>query len=56
MEITEVQIQVYTPGVMDAGLTSYIFWLGMGLALAAGYAVAFPVNYFLVGKGIRHIH
>jgi len=56
MEATEVLVQVYTPGVMDAGLSSWIFWLGMGLALAAGYAAAFPVNYILVGKGIRHIH
>ncbi len=56
MEATEVLVQVYTPGVMDAGLSSWIFWLGMGFALAAGYAAAYPVNYILVGKGIRHIH
>ena len=56
MEATQVLVQVYTPGVMDAGLSSWIFWLGMGLALAAGYVAAFPVNYILVGKGIRHIH
>jgi hypothetical protein len=56
MELTEVLVQVYTPGVMDAGLNSGIFWLGMGCALVAGYAAAFPVNYILVGKGIRHIH
>ena len=56
MEATEVLVQVYTPGVMDAGLSSWIFWLGMGFALAAGYVAAFPVNYILVGKGIRHIH
>ncbi len=56
MEATEVLVQVYTPGVMDAGLSSWIFWLGMGFALAAGYVAAFPVNYILVGKGIRHVH
>ena len=56
METAEVLIQVYTPGVMDAGLASGVFWLGMGLALIAGYLAAFPVNYFLVGKGIRHVH
>ncbi len=56
MEATEVLVQVYTPGVMDAGLSSWVFWLGMTLALAAGYLAAFPVNYILVGKGIRHIH
>ncbi len=56
MEATEVLVQVYTPGVMDAGLNSWIFWLGMLLALAAGYAAAFPVNYIMIGKGIRHAH
>ncbi len=56
METAEVLVQIYTPGVMDAGLSSVIFWLGMGFALAAGYAAAFPVNYILVGKGIRHVH
>ena len=56
METTEVLVQVYTPGVMEAGLLSWIFWLGMALALVAGYAAAFPVNYVLVGRGIRHIH
>ena len=56
METAEVLVQVYTPGVMDAGLSSGMFWLGMGFALVAGYAAAFPVNYILVGKGIRHVH
>ncbi len=56
MEATEVLVQIYTPGVMEAGLFSWIFWLGMGFALVAGYTAAFPVNYVLVGKGIRHVH
>ena len=56
MEATQVLVQVFTPGVMEAGLLSWIFWLGMGLALVAGYIAAFPVNYILVGKGIRHVH
>ena len=56
METAEVLVQVYTPGVMEAGLGAPIFWLGMLLALTAGFVVAFPVNYILVGKGIRHHH
>ena len=56
MESAEVLIQVYTPGVMTAGLGSWVFWLGMGIALTAGYIAAFPVNYILVGKRVRHIH
>ena len=56
METTEVLVEVYTPGVMQAGLSSGLFWGGMLLALIAGFIAAFPINYVLVGKGIRHIH
>ncbi len=56
METAEVLVEVYTPGVMRAGLSSPIFWGGMLLALTAGFVAAWPVNYWLVGKGIRHIH
>ena len=56
METAEVLVEVYTPGVMEAGLSSPVFWLGMLLALTVGFAAAYPVNYVLVGRGIRHQH
>ena len=56
METAEVLVEVYTPGVMDAGLLSPIFWGGMLLALAAGFIAAYPVNYWLIGKGLKHCH
>jgi len=56
MEATEVLVEVYTPGVMEAGLTSWIFWAGMLLALTAGFIAAYPVNYYLIGIGVRHQH
>ena len=56
METAEVLIEVYTPGVMEAGLLSWVFWGGMLLALTAGFIAAYPVNYYLIGKGIRHQH
>ena len=56
MEATEVLVEVYTPGVMEAGLTSWIFWAGMLLAMIAGFIAAYPINYYLIGKGIRHQH
>ena len=56
METAEVLVQVYTPGVMSSGLLSPVFWGGMLLALSAGFLAAWPVNYWLVGKGIQHIH
>ena len=56
IEATEVLVELNVPGVMSSGLSSPVFWLGMGLALAAGFVAAWPVNYWLVGKGIRHTH
>ena len=56
METAEVLVEVYTPGMMSAGLLSPIFWGGMLLALSAGFVAAWPINYWLVGKGIRHVH
>jgi hypothetical protein len=56
METAEVLVQVYTPGVMHADLSDEIFWLGMLLALAAGFVAAYPVNYFMIKKGQRHLH
>ncbi|KKL05220.1 hypothetical protein LCGC14_2608250 [marine sediment metagenome] len=56
METAQVLVEVYTPGVMSAGLTSPLFWGGMTLALVAGFIAAFPVNYYLVKKGVRHQH
>lgn len=56
METAEVLIEIYTPGVMSSGLTKPIFWLGMLLALTGGFIAAYPVNYILIKKGIKHHH
>jgi len=56
MEAFEVYTQVNIPGVMEAGLTDSLFWLGMSAGLAAGFIAAFPVNYVMIKKGFRHQH
>jgi len=56
MEGVEVLVAVNIPGVMEAHVTDPIFWSGMILGLMAGFLAAYPVNYFLILKGVRHQH
>ncbi len=54
MEITDNLVMALIPGAMDGGLVEPIFWIGMIIALAAAYVVAFPVNRYLIDKGKGH--
>ena len=56
MEAFEVVTQLLIPGVMEAGLTDRLFWIGMIAALIVGFVAAYPVNVWLVKRGIRHYH
>lgn len=56
MEAFEVLVQIYMPGVMEAGLRDAIYWYGMAAALAVGFIAAYPVNWYLIGRGVRHQH
>ena len=54
MEIVDNVVMVLMPGAMNAGLTDGYFWLSMVLALGAAFAVAYPVNLFLLRRGQGH--
>ena len=56
MEAFEVGTQFAIPGVMEAGLTDGIFWIGMFAALAVGFVAALPVNVVMIRRGVRHVH
>lgn len=56
MEAFEVGTQFAIPGVMEAGLTDGIFWIGMAAALAVGFIAALPVNVIMIRRGVRHMH
>ena len=56
MEGVEVAVAINIPGVVDAHVTSPQLWIGMLAGLAAGFVAAFPVNYILVARGVRHQH
>jgi len=56
METAEVLTEIYFPGMMNGSLTNPMFWLGMLVALLAGFIAAYPVNYYTIKKGINHHH
>lgn len=56
MEGVEVIVAINIPGAMQAPVADPLFWGSMILGLIAGFAAAYPVNYILISKGIRHQH
>ena len=56
MEAAEAGTELLFPGMRRMGLVHIQYWIGLITALATGFIVAFPVNYALVKKGIRHHH
>lgn len=54
MEVTDNLVMALIPGAMAAGLANPLFWISMTAALAAAFAVAFPVNKYLLSRGKGH--
>jgi hypothetical protein len=54
MEIVDNAILVAVPGAMQAGLTSWLFWGSLVVALAVAFVVTVPVNRWLIGRGRGH--
>jgi hypothetical protein len=54
MEIMDNAIVVAVPGAMAAGLTDGLFWGSLALSLVVAFIVAFPVNRWLIARGLGH--
>jgi hypothetical protein len=54
MEIVDNAILLLIPGAMHSGLTSPLFWGSLAVALLIAFAVALPVNRWLIGRGKGH--
>lgn len=54
MEIVDNAIILAVPGAMDAGLASLLFWSSLAFALAVAFVVTFPVNRWLIARGLGH--
>lgn len=54
MEIVDNIVVLAIPGAMDAGLADLLFWASLALSLAVAFVAAFPVNRWLIGRGLGH--
>jgi hypothetical protein len=54
MEIIDNAIVLSVPGAMEAGLTSWLFWVSLAFALAVACVVTVPVNRWMIGRGRGH--
>ena len=54
MEIVDNAVVLVVPGAMDAGLGDGLFWWSLALALAVAWVAAFPVNRWMIARGLGH--
>ena len=54
MEATDNAIVLAVPGAMAAGLADALFWGSLALSLVIAFAVAWPVNRWLIARGQGH--
>ena len=54
MEIVDNAIMLVIPGAMDAGLTTMLFWGSLAVSLLIAGVAAYPVNRWLISRGLGH--
>jgi hypothetical protein len=54
MELVDNAFVLAVPGAMSAGLTDSVFWISLVVSLGLAFIVAFPVNVWLISRGLGH--
>lgn len=54
MEVVDNLVMLAVPGAMDAPLSSPLFWAALGVALLVAGVAAYPVNRWLIARGLGH--
>jgi uncharacterized protein DUF4396 len=54
MEVVDNMVVLAIPGAMDAGLADLLFWASLAVSLALAFVAAFPVNRWLIARGLGH--
>ena len=56
MEVVDNAVMLAIPGAMSAGVSSAIFWASLAFSLAVAALAAFPINRWLISRGLGHSH
>jgi hypothetical protein len=54
MEVVDNVVVLAIPGAMDAGLADILFWASLAGSLALAFVAAYPVNSWLISRGMGH--
>jgi hypothetical protein len=54
MEVIDNAAMVTIPGAMDAGLSSWLFWVSLAGSLVLAFLVTTPVNRWMISRGKGH--
>ena len=54
MEIVDNAVMLVIPGAMDAGLSEFLFWGSLAMALIIAGVAAFPAVRWLIARGRGH--
>src|SRR3954454_10068663 len=54
MELMDNLIVLAIPDAMDAGLLDGLFWGSLALSLVVAFIIAWPVNRWLMARGLGH--
>jgi hypothetical protein len=54
MEVVDNAFILAIPGAMYAGLSTALFWVSLTSSLAIAFAVAYPLNRWLIARGKGH--
>lgn len=54
MEVVDTIIILAVPGALAAGVTTWLFWASLAVALGIAFVCAVPVNRYLIARGKGH--
>ncbi|MDX1608493.1 MAG: DUF4396 domain-containing protein [Halofilum sp. (in: g-proteobacteria)] len=56
MEIAMNGADYWVGGVQVTSMADPLFWIGFGVAVVAGFVAAYPANWWLLARNLKHCH